>query len=190
MHELRELFASLPPESDDQELDHLVRILADRVSTADRPRASLKAYMRHNAQALPPELRERIVDLVHQETGRRKSVRPMPDIQSPVGEWYTGPRAAGRLGLHWTTLKDKLRHYEHRRRYGYPHWTGHEWRFSSLAIEPATAVAFAASLPAHEPLEELLPVWCMREGHTRAPREALDETERAVLSRRAVATVG
>jgi len=194
-HPVRDFFRALPTEPTEEELAPLVSLLADTVSCTARPLASLKAYLRHNAGSLSQEVREQIADRVAADVASRRTTHPAGDSphSAPVGDWYSGPRAAARLQMPWRTLRGRLHLAEHRRRYGYPRWDGYEWKFASLAIEPSTAASFAAALPDVEPLEELLPDWCIRAGHANPPRDAEDEGERRLLMRgadRAQAAVG
>ena len=103
----------------------------------------------------------------------------------PAGDWYSSAESAARLNIREDTLLRRLDLPENRRRYGYPRWDGFQWWLSSFAIEPETYAAYMATMPAYEPLEELLPPWCVRQGQSMAPRDARTDREREALLRRA-----
>lgn len=186
-HQLLARIEELPPFPTDTDLAPVVALLADSAQlAAKRPLGSLMALLRHVADALAPAVRERLVDLTTTELDARRRV---PDTYAaaavpPTGRWYTLPEAAARLGIGSVTLLRRLERPEHRRRLGYPQWDGRQWRFPSPVLDPDTFAAALAALPDQEPLEELLPDWCIRDGREMAPQDARTEEERATLRRR------
>ncbi|HET7552347.1 MAG TPA: hypothetical protein VFK04_13745 [Gemmatimonadaceae bacterium] len=145
----------------------------------------MQAMLRYSGSALPGRLRDHVAKLAIDNVKEAVAGAPAnPPSARPAGVWYTLSETAARLVIGDETLRRRLDHHEHRRRLGYPHWDAYQWHFSSLAIEPETSAKFLAALPEHEPLEELLPDWCIREGHGKAPRDARSQEERRTLLRR------
>lgn len=181
------LIAELPQDPSDADLASVVRILSSVAArTPKRPAASVQAMLRYSASALPRRLRDRLAKLAIDNVRDTAAGAPSnPPPARPTGVWYTLSETAARLVIGDDTLLRRLDHHEHRRRLGYPHWDAYRWHFSSLAVEPETSAKFLAALPEHEPLEELLPDWCIREGQMKAPRDARSEEERHTLLRRA-----
>lgn len=61
------------------------------------------------------------------------------------------------------TLRDRLRQWQYRQRYGWPQWDGHEWRIAPAVLDSKTAAAFLAAQPLLESIPHLLPAWCDRQ---------------------------
>lgn len=186
--QLVQLTSELPNEPTDTDLSALVKLLADVASRAPkRAAASVMALLRHGApESLPGAVRQRLAELAVLEVRARRG-RPSSsqgEHQPVLGSWFSLAHAAARLELREDTLNRRLDRPENRRRYGYPRWDGYQWWLSSPMVEPETSATFLAALPDREPLEELLPDWCIREGHTKAPRDAETDEERVALRRR------
>jgi len=185
--QLLRLTAALPPVPTDPDLQPVITLLADVASRAPkRAAASVKALLRHGCSpAVSARTQTRLGELALLELGRARPAAENLPSRSFLGSWYTVGQAAGRIEVRVDTLLRRLEQFDHRRRLGYPQWDGYQWRFSSLAVEPETSAAFLATLPEHEPLEDLLPDWCVREGQSLAPRDAQTDGERQDLRRRA-----
>lgn len=186
--QLLRLTAALPPDPTDPDLQPVTTLLAEVASGAPkRAAASVKALLRHGcAPELSAATRTRLAELAMLEIGRGRPTDADRPARPVFGAWYTVGQAASRLEVRVDTLLRRLEQFENRRRLGYPQWDGYQWRFASLAVEPETSAGFLATLPEHEPLEDLLPDWCVREGQSRAPRDAQTDEERRALRRRAL----
>lgn len=187
--QLLRLVEELPPDPSDADLAPLVQLVSDVAARAPkRASASVKALLRYGGATLESGVRERLAALAVAKSRRMRAFPANSSTESPaplVGGWYNLARAASRLEIREDTLLRRIDRAENRRRLGYPSWDGYQWKFPSLAVEPETSAMFLARLPEREPLEELLPDWCIREGHSKAPREAKTEEEREALRRRA-----
>lgn len=179
------MLGTVPSEPTDEDLRPVVEALVEHADSAPtRKMGSAQAMLREHGSRLATDVRERIVALTQAELARREQDRPAMQRNDPAvsgGTWYSIELAAPRLGIQEDVLAKRLHHHEHRRRFGYPRWDGYRWMFSSLMVDPATSAAYLASMPAHEGVPELLPDWCIREGQTRAPRDAKTEEERLAL---------
>lgn len=163
---LRALILSLPTEPSEAELAPVVEVIAADAAPAKYPDKAIGALLRHNAASLRRHVRDRIRVAARDAVFQQRNALAASAVVMPVrpdGEWLTVREAAPRLRIHEGTLYERLKDPEHRRRLGYPRWDGHQWLISSLAVDPATAAAFLATLPDGEPLLELLPPWCIRQ---------------------------
>lgn len=176
---------ALPSGPSEEEVCSLVEALVEHADGAPtRKMGSAQAMLREHGIGIALNVRQRIVELVQAELAQRDRDRPLAAqaiLPESGGNWYSIEIAAPRLGIQEDVLAKRLHHHEHRRRFGYPRWDGYRWMFSSLMVDPATSAAYLASMPAHEGVPELLPDWCIREGQTRAPRDAKTEEERLAL---------
>lgn len=163
---LRALIHALRPEPTEAELASVVELIAAEAVAARYPDKAIGALLRHNSASLHRHVRDRIRDAARDAVFRQRSAVATAAATVPArtdGEWLTVREAAPRLRVHEDTLYERLKDPDHRRRLGYPRWDGHQWLIPSLAVNPATAAAFLATVPREEPQQELLPPWCIRQ---------------------------
>lgn len=129
-----------------------------------QPRKSLALHVRNAkgvvAKAVLNQISERVIELLD-----RGASAPQAPSRAVTGAWVDISEAARVLGLQRPTLTERLKAAEYRYLYGWPHWDGHQWWFSTHAIDPATRVEFLARLPKREPDAHvaMLPPWCSRQ---------------------------
>jgi len=160
----RSCLAQLPERPSGDDLTPVVEVLARLCQQRTQPRKSLAMHIRNAAHSAPAKVLEaiasRVTDLLE-----RGSPPPAAPVASIGGTWMTISEAARILGLQRATLTDRLRDPQYRYLYGWPHWDGHQWWFSSAAVDPETRVGFLSRLPKSEPdaHANMLPEWCARQ---------------------------
>ena len=166
------LLGALPTRPTGGDLDPVVEELARACQQRAQPRKSLALHLR-NARGLAPaavlgEISERVIEVLD-----RRACLPAAPRPTIAGAWVDLPEAARILGLQRATLTERLKAPEYRHLYGWPHWDGHQWWFSSAALDPAARAEFMARLPGREPAAHaaMLPPWCRRQD---AAPEAID----------------
>jgi len=139
--------------------------LAKACRERDQPKKSLASFVRSAKADVPPQMLDRIHELTIERIDRIVVASPAP-AKSPSGVWLDIAGAAGILNLRRATLTDRLKQYKYRQLYGWPFWDGHQWWFSSMAVDPATRAESLATLPAREPIAHaaMLPEWCEQHG--------------------------
>lgn len=149
--------------------DTLLAPAADTLAQAcrerDQPKKSLASFVRSAKADVPAQMLDRIHELTIERIDRMVFETPKP-ARLPTGTWIDIADAARILNLQRGTLTDRLKQRKYRHLYGWPFWDGHQWWFSSSAVDPATRAEFLATLPAQEPMAHvvMLPEWCERNG--------------------------
>ncbi len=161
---VRSLLAALPKRPSPEDLTPVVEELARACQERAQPRKSLAMHVRNTkgvvAASTLHDISERVVELLD----RGASIAPSP-ARAVSGAWVDVSEAARVLSLQRATLTERLKQPEYRYLYGWPHWDGHQWWFSTHALDPATRVEFLARAPKCEPEAHraMLPSWCSRQ---------------------------
>lgn len=162
--DVRLRLAALEQQPSADDLTPIVEVLERACRQRAQPRKSLAMHLRNaKGTAAPSVLREvsqRVIELLD----RGAPVAPAP-TGAVNGAWVDVAEAARILGLQRATLTERLRQSDYRYLYGWPHWDGHQWWFSTPALDPGTRVEFLSRLPNREPDAHvtMLPPWCSRQ---------------------------
>lgn len=143
------------------ELHQAAACIADACAGKRYPSKACGALLRNHGGALAPRVRAQLKQLVEQELEAQRDGSP-PVAAVPPLAWLSVQEAATILRLHPSTLAERLRQRDGRRRLGWPQWDGHRWLIAPQAIDPNTSAVFLAKMPEAEPLASLLPDWCER----------------------------
>ena len=151
--------------ADDTSLATVADALAQACRERDQPRKSLASFVRSAKTDVPKRTLDKVWELTIERIDRMVYEAPTP-ARVPTGIWIDIAEAARILNLQRATLTDRLKQCKYRQLYGWPFWDGHQWWFSSRAVDPATRAEFLATLPAREPIAHvvMLPEWCERNG--------------------------
>lgn len=161
--QLLPLLQQLPARPSADDCARIAELLAEACRARQQPKKALAVTLRHLGPAVSPQVQRLLLDLVSERLTVYRPAAPS-EPQAPVGRWLSLHESAAALDLHPNTLAERLRQPHYRRLYGWPVWDGHQWRFASVAVDPATAIAHLATLPTDEPpaVESMLPAWCHR----------------------------
>lgn len=175
---LRALLGALPKSPSTDDLSPVAEALAQACGTRAQPRKSLVLYLRNVKNAAPAAVLGALSDLVIESLDRASCVASTT-IPATSGAWIDVSEAARVFSLQRATLTERLKLPDYRHLYGWPHWDGHQWWFSSVALNPDTRIEFLARLPKREPDAHvaMLPPWCVRQ---RAAPEATESGPHAV----------
>lgn len=133
---------------------------AARVKAA--PRKSLAKALQHLARS---SVGAGTCALVEEAAQR---LLPAPETQRATGAaggTCSTAEAAALAGIPPERFVKLLHEPHYRRLFGWPLWTGYEWRFVRAAVDPATSRSYLATMPEAEPapIAATLPPWCRRE---------------------------
>ena len=164
------LLQQLPSQPAPSDCNQIVELIVEACRTRTQPKKALAVTLRHIKAHMTAEVHRLVSNLVSERLDVPRLPTPAP-VAIPTGRWLSLRAAAAVLELHPNSLAERLRTVRYRRLYGWPIWDGHQWRLAAAAIDPATAAACLATLPADEPLAIglMLPDWCER-----TPRTAAD----------------
>lgn len=158
------LLTALPKCPSPDDLTPVVEALARACAQRTQPRKSLAMHVRNAKDAASDSILREVSERVTQLLDRGAAITPV--LTRPViGAWVDISDAAIVLGLHRETLTERVKQPKYRYLYGWPFWDGHQWWFSTPAIDPTTRVEVLARLPKHEPDAHaaMLPLWCSRQ---------------------------
>lgn len=158
---VRALLTALPKSPSTADLGPVVEELASACSERRQWRKSLALYMRNAKDVAPARVREEITRCVTEVLDSGALIKPTP-TRPITGALVDISEAAMALGLRRETLTERVKQPQYRYLYGWPFWDGHQWWFSTPAIDPATRAEFLTRLPKHEPDAHvaMLPTWC------------------------------
>lgn len=161
---LRALLTALPTRPSATDLEAIVEELVRACSERRQWRKSVALYMRNAKDAAPQSVLEAISRRVTEHLDSGALIKPAP-ARPVTGALVDINEAAMVLGLRRETLTERVKLPQYRYLYGWPFWDGHQWWFSSPAIDPGTRAEFLARLPKHEPDAHvaMLPAWCARQ---------------------------
>ncbi len=118
-------------------------------------------HLRNAKDAAPASILQEIWRRANEALESGAVIKPTPTRQI-TGALVDISEAAMVLGLQRETLTERVKQAKYRYLYGWPFWDGHQWWFSTPAIDPAARAEFLARLPKHEPDAHvaMLPSWC------------------------------
>ena len=158
----RALLRALSSAPASAELKEAAACIADACAGKRYPSKACGAVLRNHGGDLAPRVRSQLKELVEEELEARRDLSTLSVVNVPARAWLSVQEAASLLRLHESTLLERMRQRDGRRRMGWPLWDGHRWLIAPQAIDPDTSAVFLAKLPETEPLADLLPNWCER----------------------------